>query len=371
MHPNVLRRLLYVSAGLTVAAAAAVAVFHLMQAADDHAIDAGTLLVVFAELIAGIVLATVLCWFASTSGLVTQIQHSIEQRLGMLFDITQPNSGQSPPHTNTSNTTSDADAARFREQVISLLQEMSENSLLTDDQRQAKRQRLDEEFRDRGIHDVQLMMIQEQWTPGRKLLQQLAWRFPRDMQIDQLRREFDEACNRSAEHDLKRTRELVQELMSITAWDRALSVAEEFLAAHPDNVAGRELVTLVHERRAQFERDHQRKLTDDIRQFSSRRQWHDALIAAQSLIQQYPESVEAEAIRQQLPTLQENAEIQYRQELEARFKNLVKHRRYQDAVELAADIIRQYPNSPQATALREQMPTLELRAQQAGTTDPA
>ncbi len=48
-----------------------------------------------------------------------------------------------------------------------------------------------------------------------------------------------------------------------------------------------------------------------------------------------------------------------RQKLEARIMDFAKHGRYLEAVELAKKVIEKYPTSPQAEALRSQLPRLE------------
>ena len=70
-------------------------------------------------------------------------------------------------------------------------------------------------------------------------------------------------------------------------------------------------------------------------------------------------SDDAEALRMQVPTLEANAEIETRQQLEAQIMALVKHGRYIEATALAKRVIEQYPDSPQAEALRRQIDRLE------------
>jgi Flp pilus assembly protein TadD len=54
----------------------------------------------------------------------------------------------------------------------------------------------------------------------------------------------------------------------------------------------------------------------------------------------------------QIPTLETNWEIEKRQRLEAQIMDLAKRGRYMEAVELARKVIERYPDSPQAEALR-------------------
>ena len=95
---------------------------------------------------------------------------------------------------------------------------------------------------------------------------------------------------------------------------------------------------------------------------SNDREWKAALAAATSLIQRYPKSPEAQALRMQLPTLRENAEIQTRQQMETQIRDLIKEHRFDDALRVAHELLDQYPDSPQAGVLRDQLPRLEEKA---------
>ena len=102
----------------------------------------------------------------------------------------------------------------------------------------------------------------------------------------------------------------------------------------------------------------------DVERFSSRRQWSQALAAANQLLESYPESSEAQTLRPQLNTLSTNAEIEQRRELEEHYKELCNTHRYVEALGLARNIMRQYPDSPQAKALRAHLPSLEKQAKE-------
>ena len=85
---------------------------------------------------------------------------------------------------------------------------------------------------------------------------------------------------------------------------------------------------------------------------------------ARTLLDEYPDSAEATAVRGQMETLEANAEIETRQELENEIKDLIKHRRFAEALDLANQVITNYPESPQAEALRSQLPRLRQRAEE-------
>ncbi|NLG41995.1 MAG: hypothetical protein GX547_02015, partial [Phycisphaerae bacterium] len=94
----------------------------------------------------------------------------------------------------------------------------------------------------------------------------------------------------------------------------------------------------------------------------NQREWNKALVLANDLLHRYPRSPEADALRQQLATLTENAEIQTRQQMESEFREQMKQRQFASALRLANELMERYPKSPQADVLRSQLPRLEKLA---------
>ena len=97
---------------------------------------------------------------------------------------------------------------------------------------------------------------------------------------------------------------------------------------------------------------------DELRHDIDRRMWRRAFMHAQHLLERFPTHARAEAVRRQLKTLQDNAEIEERQEIEVRIQELIKAQRFEEAIALGEDLIRRYPLSPQAESLDTLLPRL-------------
>ena len=69
--------------------------------------------------------------------------------------------------------------------------------------------------------------------------------------------------------------------------------------------------------------------------------------------------MKTDALREQISTLEANADIETRQQLETQYKAHITQQNYWEALELARRIISDYPLSPQANVLRDQIPRLE------------
>ncbi len=83
-------------------------------------------------------------------------------------------------------------------------------------------------------------------------------------------------------------------------------------------------------------------------------------------------AIRAEALRLDLPTLQENAAAHERKEQEELFKDLIKRQRYEEAISVARAVIQKYPNSPTATELNKLLPRVdEFRRQAANASQAA
>jgi hypothetical protein len=142
--------------------------------------------------------------------------------------------------------------------------------------------------------------------------------------------------------------------------------ANDFMHRFPHHPAGPELVQrIVHQAEVYVEHTSAR-LFDEIRAGVERRQWRRALDVSQQLLEKFPEHPRANKIRQQLRAIQHNAEIEERQVQEVRIQELIKGRRYAEAVDLSEDLVRRFPQSSQAATLTNILPKLRERAAQEG-----
>jgi hypothetical protein len=197
---------------------------------------------------------------------------------------------------------------------------------------------------------VQIARARFPATPGWELLQQ---------QIDTMRASVET-------RDVDTAVRQVSDLVALGAWERATEVVQDLLHRHPTAARAQELSRKLAAERERAESDQRAKLLAQAQEATNVRDWHAALATAGTLIQKYPRSPEAEALRQQLPVLRENAEIQTRQRMETEIRELVKQQRFDAAIRVGREVLQRFPNSPQAHALREQLPRLEHKAIELG-----
>jgi len=111
-----------------------------------------------------------------------------------------------------------------------------------------------------------------------------------------------------------------------------------------------------------FQQEQRQRMYAEIQRYTSRRRWVEALAAARTFIERFPQSPESEMLQVEIPTLRDNAEIAMRQDMEAEIMDLATHGRYMEAAALARKVIKQFPKSPQAEVLHGQLERLDQLA---------
>ncbi len=161
---------------------------------------------------------------------------------------------------------------------------------------------------------------------------------------------------------LEAARARVDDLMALSNWDAAVAIANLFAQQHPDDTDAQWLRQRVQREFDIYREGSVRRLYEQIKDELERKHYRRALSIARRLLDKFADHKKAQKIRQQLPTILENAEIEERQEDESRIQNFIKSKRYQDAVELGEALLAKYPLSPQAESLDEMLPKLRQLA---------
>lgn len=249
------------------------------------------------------------------------------------------------------------------ERVIALLEEIREAALLDDDQRRARLQQLVDARRRARLDQVCLCSRAGQWANADGILTALEGEFGGDALVRQARGEFHRLRDAAEPDALFHTEQRVRDLVQASGWERAIDLANGFINNYPASADGRRLLAEVY-REHDVHRDTTfHRLYEQVQANVDRRQWRAALDEARRLLEQFPTHDRANRIRQQVQTIAANAEIEERQEHEVRLQLLVKNQRFAEAVDLAEDVIRRFPKSPQADALEARLPHLRELAE--------
>ena len=258
-------------------------------------------------------------------------------------------------------------------QMIGALKEISENVMLSPEQRERKQARAAMEAASVLVRAFEQHLANGAWHRARLVLEQIEERVPDLPDLTGLRARLADESVSAECRDVAAASQQVREWIDVGDWDRARNTVEDLLLKHPRCSEAQTLLDEVEQQHRQRLEKEKADLYDGIGKASSDRRWSTALSAAKELISRFPESNEAQAVRAQMQVIRDNAEIQYRHEVEEQIKHLIGRREYIDAVAAARDLISHYPGSPQAQALAPQMPRLEqlAAAQQAEEAPPA
>lgn len=244
------------------------------------------------------------------------------------------------------------------QELLLLVRDIRDNTLLSDEERSAKKLRVrDDELRQARTL-LKAKIERGEFAEARQLAINVAGQFPGDPEAAALAGQVEQAREKRESSDIAQCVKQVNDLINISAWQRARALAEQLVEQHPESTDARQLVARIDRDFQLFQEQQRQRMYAEIQRYVSRRRWGEALAAAQTFIERFPSNEESEALRLQIPTLQQNAEIAVRQQLEQEIMELAKHGRYIEAEALARRVIEKYPTSPQAADLRKQLPRL-------------
>jgi hypothetical protein len=363
---QILRGVLVVVAVLALVAGCALATVLVA----NHPDSSDALVLAAVTVVSGLILAVLLIVMSSLAGMLSALVNRmnaqpvddvrpalerLEQSLRML------NTLQSRP--------GGADGARgevssLGSRSLPLLEQLRDVTLMNEEQRKhyallhwAHRKHMHLEAIDREV-------LVGDWEAVFSRIEELEVVLPGDPQVKEIRERVESEQNSRLEEDVRMARNRIKQLMSSAHWTQAEDLAGAIQMKYPGKAEGDRLVEDVRREREAWERENAERLFRDIASATERKQWRQAILAIEEFTRRYPLDPRAEALRLDLPTLQENAGAQERKEQEELFKDLLKRQRYDEALAVARAVVQKYPQSPTATELTKLMPRVEEMAKQ-------
>lgn len=248
---------------------------------------------------------------------------------------------------------------RVDPELRTLLLELRETLLLPEPERQRRFERLVERELQRGLVSAEQMIISRDFHRARDVLVALRERFGTSDPLREAEERLERAAEITRAGDIAEISRRVEEQMAFTRWDEAEAIARELADKYPIAPEPAGLLIRVQRERKLFEQRNRQRLHDEIQQLVRERRWQQAAEAARKFVENFPTGADSDALRGQMETLQANADIQLRQQLEQQLKEFVRRQQYWEALALARRMLTEYPLSPQANALRGQVPRLE------------
>jgi outer membrane protein assembly factor BamD (BamD/ComL family) len=257
----------------------------------------------------------------------------------------------------------DEHQTQLLDELVHLTRELRDIELLSPEERAKRLEAEAGELVRQLEQEVPALLREHNLQQAQLRVRRARQRFPSLKNWDALEQQVEQARTKLEAHDIAAATREVDDLAALGAWDRAAEVVRHLRQRHPNSDAVVELnrrITLGRERASAEERA---KLMSQAQAATNRKQWNEALRLVETLLDKYPGSPESQELRAQVAVLKDNVEIQHRQEMETRIRELIRDHRLAEALRVANELITRYPDSPQAHVLRQQiLPKLEQRA---------
>jgi hypothetical protein len=243
-------------------------------------------------------------------------------------------------------------------QVMTLLHEIRELALMNESQRQQRFAESQKHKQNFYMTETRRLLELKEWAAVENALVSLETEFPDHPDLPQLKAQLEAGKKEAEVGAMEQLRERVENLMAVWAWDQAYSETARFVENFPNHEEGRQLLQRVMAERENYVENTANRLYEEIRIDIDRRLWRRAMDNAVKLLECAPGHKRSVAIRSQLKTIRENAEIEERQEQERRIQELIRGRQFFEAIDLAQDLLQRFPSSPQAETLKTLLPKL-------------
>ncbi len=247
------------------------------------------------------------------------------------------------------------------EEVVSLLSEIVENTLLDDKDKAAKRQ-LAKKHHQRALqHEIEAFIKTAKYHEAHERLEEFRLRYADD-EVADMEAQLSEALRRHEHSEIAHITEQVERYMGLGLWQRAMEMAQALAEQFPENPDAARLPETVGLEQDANRRQEQQRQYREIEHLVARKHWRQALRAAETLLENHPDSPEANALREQMDELRRNAAILERREWESRIAEHIQTGRHREAYDLAMELVEKYPESPQAEEIQKNLEQLKARA---------
>jgi hypothetical protein len=246
-----------------------------------------------------------------------------------------------------------------------LFEELRDLSLLTDEQRRQRADQMLEKRKADALAGARALVRNRRWVEAETAVAEIEREWPGDGAVAAIREELTGAMIEAETAAVAARESEIETEMSLSHWDQAVSLARALAVDYPASVRAVQLLDRVERENAIYTETTVQRLYEEIRHSSERRTWRRALEHAQTLLDKFPAHPRSEPIRKQIKTIQDNAEIEERQEQEARIGELIRARRFREAIDLSEELLGRFPASRQAETITKLLPRVrELAAEE-------
>ena len=202
----------------------------------------------------------------------------------------------------------------------------------------------------------------ERWDAALSLIDEMERRFGYREEADRIREELDDARNAKIQSRLVEAVEMIESHFQSREWDRAQHEIDRLMTALPNEPRVLALTDRLHSARELHKHELKAAWDDAVRRSDT-----DHAIDVLKELDQYLSPAEAQ-------NLQTSARHVFKEKLlqfGIQFRFAVNERRWQDALDIGLELIRDFPNARMANEVREVLDTLRERARQVTDTEGA
>lgn len=254
------------------------------------------------------------------------------------------------------------DLSRRIDELMARIDEIEWTVMLPPEELQARRTQRQQEKIDRFTSQIRDAIDEQDFAQAQHVLDGLAGTGLAPDRVEALQTELRELRQQAEGEQFSNAVQRVEDLMAVSRFEEALEAARRLRDAHPDAKGAQALVERVQREHDAYRNERRARLYGEVEKLVTARRWSKAVEAAEEFLEAYPDASEAELVRVQMDTLRENARIEEVRRCRDRIRDFIERRRFSEAIDLARDVIRDYPDTAAAQELRQQLPRLEQLA---------
>ncbi len=248
-------------------------------------------------------------------------------------------------------------------EVLARLEQIERTLMLPAEELEAIRRREHEQKVQDYVQRVEAAMNDQDFAEAENVLEEFAEELPGLPRCEELREQIAEARRQAESEQFSHSVQRAEDLMAVSRFEDALKAAEQLAEQHPDSRGATALVQRVRRERDAYRTERIGRLYKEVERAVTARRWGKAIELAEQFVDAYPQTAEAELVNVQMPTLQQNARIEEVRAYRDRIRDYIERRRFSEAVDLAKEVIRDYPETAAANELRRQLPRLKELAE--------
>lgn len=211
-------------------------------------------------------------------------------------------------------------------------------------------------------HAIRTDIRGEHWEAALSLIDEMERRFGYREEADRIREELDDARNTKIESRLLEALEMIENHLHSHEWSRAQHEIDRLMAALPNEPRVLALPDRLHSARELHKQELKAAWEDAVRRSDT-----DHAIDVLRELDQYLSPAEAQALQASARNVFKEKLLQ----LGIQFRFAATERRWQDALDIGLDLIREFPNARMANEVRGLLDTLRERARQVAESEGA